>query len=315
MVAGFELLLDALLSDYSYAPEQTAVELSGGMDSSNVALSLAVRHGAGLRAGALIHDGAIGEQQRRRRAELLAYTGLKDTVVWASDFPPLGPGSRLASRLGPHEETYIRAHSRLLELWVERGVRWVATGVGGDEMLSLTAVERGPRGLYRPPAVPWLTEFSRQSLMDSVSGIPPAPPVSDSVLRAMVCGAPMYLRAGLWPLYPLAEVEAWRFGQWLPIEWRREKRLARERMAARGLSREVTHPVLRENFHKVLRTALIRFGPGRLRDLLREGSPLLEAGFVEAGELEAVAQRLERGVVSEQDEMVVHVLRVHDALT
>ncbi|MEV5264801.1 hypothetical protein [Streptomyces werraensis] len=313
VVGGYERLLNAVLADTWYVPERTAVELSGGMDSSNVALSLAARHGSLPRAGALVHDGEVGAQQMRRRRELLAVTGFDDTVVRAADFPPLDPQSRPAWRLGPQEETYIAAHSRLLRSWVADGVLWVATGVGGDEMLSLTPAERGSQRQYRPPVPPWLTERAVEALADGESGIPPAPPVSDSVLRAIACGAPMYLRSGLWPLYPLADHAAWRFGQWLPVEWRRDKRLARERMARAGLSRQVTHPPLRESFHGVLQEAVQRFAPEQVREVMK-GSPLLDFGFLDAGELAAAAERLERGV-SAQDEMIVHVLRLHAALT
>ncbi|MFK0279529.1 hypothetical protein ACIQVL_03510 [Streptomyces sp. NPDC090499] len=309
---GYERLLDAVLADHHYVPERTAIELSGGMDSSNVAMTLANRHGPILVSGALLQEGAAGEQQKRRRAAMIRYAGLRDTALRAADYLPLDPHYVPRVPLGPHEEIYIAGHSQLLAKWKADGVLWAATGVGGDEMLSLP-----PEQL--PPLVPsdfprWLTLTTFEALRDQESGIPPAPPISDSTLRALACGAPMYLRAGLWPLYPLADPVMWRFGQWLPFIWRRKKYLARARLKRLGFDAEVTHPPLRENFHDVLHQALVRFGPASIRALLATGSPLIEGKFVDADELAAAALRLEQKQLKPHDGMVMHVLRLHHAL-
>ncbi|MFJ1552729.1 hypothetical protein [Streptomyces mirabilis] len=309
---GYERLLDAVLADHHYVPEQTAIELSGGMDSSNVAMSLAARHGPLLLSGALIQEGAAGEQQTRRREAMIHHAGFRDTVLRAADYLPMDPQHAPRVPLGPHEEIYIAGHSRLLATWKAEGVLWAAAGVGGDEMLSLPPE---PHPLLAPADVPrWLTPSTFEALRDQESGIPPAPPISDSTLRALACGAPMYLRAGLWPLYPLADPAMWRFGQWLPFSWRRNKHLARVRLQRLGFDLEVTHPPLRENFHDVLHQALSRFGPITILRMLDTGSPLIEGQFVDADELAAVALRLEQQQPKEQDAMVTHVLRLHHAL-
>ncbi|MFK0106437.1 hypothetical protein [Streptomyces sp. NPDC091217] len=309
---GYERLMDAVLADHHYIPERTAIELSGGMDSSNVAMSLAARHGPVLASGALLQNGAAGEQQVRRRDVMIRYADFRDTVLRATDYLPLDPQHSPRVPLGPHEEIYIAGHTRLLSEWRADGILWAAAGVGGDEMLSLPP-EPGP------PLVPddlprWLTSSAFEALQDQESGIPPAPPISDSTLRALACGAPMYLRAGVWPLYPLADPAMWRFGQWLPFEWRRKKHLARARLQRLGFNEEVTHPTLRENFHDVLHQALVRFAPAALRELLATGSPLLDGEFIDADELATAALRLEQNQPTQQDGMVTHVLRLHHAL-
>jgi hypothetical protein len=313
VVNGYERLLDAVLADHHYLPERTAIELSGGMDSSNVAMSLARRHGPLFSSGALLQVGAPGEQQRRRRDALIRYAQFRDTALRAADYLPLDPRHAPTVPLGPHEEIYIAGHSRLLAAWKAEGMLWAVAGVGGDEMLSL------PPEAY-PPLLPgdlprWLTSSTYEALQDQESGIPPAPPISDSTLRALACGAPMYLRAGMWPIYPLADPVMWRFGQWLPFEWRRRKHLARVRLQSLGFDDEVTHPPLRENFRDVLRQALVRFGPAAIRSMLATGSPLIDGKFVNADELAAAMARLDRGQPVQHDMMVTHVLRLHDALT
>lgn len=309
---GYERLLDAVLADHHYVPERTAIELSGGMDSSNLAMSLATRHGPILVSGALIQEGAAGEQQERRRTAMIRYAGFRDTELRAADYLPMDPRHAPRVPLGPHEEIYIAGHSRLLAKWKADGVLWAAAGVGGDEMLSLPPEPHPP---LAPADVPrWLTPSAFEALRDQESGIPPAPPISDSTLRALACGAPMYLRAGLWPLYPLADPAMWRFGQWLPFSWRRNKHLARVRLQRLGFDAEVTHPPLRENFHDVLHQALARFGPAAIRTMLESGSPLIDGKFVDADELAAAALRLEQQQPTQQDGMVAHVLRLHHAL-
>lgn len=309
---AYEQLLDAVLADRHYLPDQTAIELSGGMDSSNVAMSLVLRHGPKLCSGALMQEGEAGAQQQRRREAMVRYGGFKDTVLRAADFLPLDPSAQALGPLGPHEEIYIAGQSTLLSKWKADGILWAATGVGGDEMLSLPPQPHPP--LKASDLPPWLTKLTFEALLEQGAGIPPAPPISDSTLRAMTCGAPMYLRAGLWPLYPLADPVMWRFGQWLPYSWRRNKHLARLRLQRLGFNLEVTHPPLRENFRDVLHQALARFGPDAIRTMLDTGSPLIDGKFVDADELAAVAVRLEQQQLTEKDGMVAHVLRLHNAL-
>ncbi|WP_274558092.1 hypothetical protein [Streptomyces spiramyceticus] len=309
---GYEQILDAVLADHHYLPERTAIELSGGMDSSNVAMSLSIRHGPTLVSGALLQEGAAGEQQKQRREAMIRYAGFRDTTLRAADYLPMDPQHALGIPLGPHEEIYIAGHGTLLAKWKADGMLWAAAGVGGDEMLSLPPEPHPPLTSADVPR--WLTPSTFEALRDQESGIPPAPPISDSTLRALACGAPMYLRAGLWPLYPLADPAMWRFGQWLPFSWRRNKRLARFRLQRLGFDLEVTHPPLRENFHEVLQKALARFGPDAIRAMLDSGSPLIDGGFVDADELSAAAVRLEHQQPAARDEMVAHVLRLHHAL-
>jgi hypothetical protein len=63
----------------------------------------------------------------------------------------------------------------------------------------------------------------------------------------MACGAPRYLRAGMWTLAPLAHPDLVRFSEWLPAQWRRGKRLLRYYLARLGLPDLVVNPVLVEN--------------------------------------------------------------------
>lgn len=311
VIDAYTSMLAATLADRHYTAKRTGIELSGGLDSANVALSMAELHGPGLVSGAVIHPGPAGTQQERRRGELVEHTGLRDYTVGAAAYPPLNPAS--PHRPAPQEETYLDAHASLLAQWRDEGILYAATGVGGDEMLSLPATGPVGDGEILPD---WLGPTARAALEHSgTDRLTPTPPVSDSVLLAMAAGAPMYLRAGVWPLYPLADPDLFRFGQWLPPAWRRAKRLARARLEAEGFSRDVVRPPLRESFTPLLTTGMARFGPGRVQQLLDEGSPLIDAGFLDPDRLPALKRRMERELLAPEDLQAAHALRLHDALT
>lgn len=224
---------------------------------------------------------------------------------------PLTPGGpRDQGLAAPHEEVYLEGQSALLERWRRRGVLFSFTGVGGDEMLSLprssaVAVDGQPV---------WLGRRARDCLGAVDEHMVPAPPVSDSTLLAVTSGAPMYLRAGVWPLYPLADPALFRFGQWLPEKWRSGKRLARSRLERLGLSRDVVYPSLSENFLGALTDGLLTFGPAWLSRIMREGAPLIEAGFLVADPLADVLVRLEQRRPLPSDLQVFHALALDRAV-
>jgi len=71
-----------------------------------------------------------------------------------------------------------------------------------------------------------------------------------------------------------------RFGESLPLEWRRGKRLMRLRLERAGYSREVVHPPLRENFAATCEAAMLRDGLPLLSQWL-PGSVLALQGLLD----------------------------------
>jgi asparagine synthase (glutamine-hydrolysing) len=172
----------------------------------------------------------------------------------------------------------------------------VFTGVGGDEMVARTAAEfpHSPLGTGLKP-MPWISEKTLAAAADAENGTAPAAVVNEMTLTAQACAAPAFLRAGTWPVHPLADPDLIRLGEWLTLDWRRHKRLHQARLEAAGCPRELLEPRLRENFTPVMRQAIRQHGLPLIARMLTTGSPLIDAGFTDPGGLAAVHQRLASG--------------------
>jgi asparagine synthase (glutamine-hydrolysing) len=318
VISAYERLLREAIGRHTYDPATTAVELSGGLDSANVATSLADLHPGVITSAAMLLPGLAGEQQRRRRAALRLLSDLgQDMTIAALDHPPLHPGgARVGGEpVSPYEDPYFEASTVMLDVLVERGVRTVFTGIGGDEMVALTSAETTGAhvGPGREPA-PWLGSRIRELLPVLDDDIAPASVVNEMTLLACACAAPAMLRAGMWPVHPLADPTLIRFGEQLPRPWRVGKNLHRARLAARGHTPRVTHPALAENFTDVIAHALHHHMPPLLRRVLREGSPLLDRGFLDSRGLTAATDRAESGRATPRDVELYDVLALHLAL-
>lgn len=90
------------------------------------------------------------------------------------------------------------------------------------------------------------------------------------------------MRNGLWPVSPLADPELVRFAEWLPRPWREHKALNRLRLARLGLSPEAVHAPISENFVYAMNAAMRRYVVPFLESMVRDGSVLIDAGFVDA---------------------------------
>jgi asparagine synthase (glutamine-hydrolysing) len=89
-VAAYERLLHAAVTRRAYDPASACVELSGGLDSANVAATLAALHPGQVTASAMMILGEAGIQQAARRAKLKCSPGSAATRWW----PGLPPSSR-----------------------------------------------------------------------------------------------------------------------------------------------------------------------------------------------------------------------------
>jgi hypothetical protein len=318
-VAAYEQLLDLALSQRFYDPASTAVELSGGLDSANVAASLGAAHPGQIAAAAMIIVGPAGVQQQDRRRQMIDLFRLgPDVTTSMTDNLPLRPGGRRASRalITPYDELYDEGKTTLLGLLRSRGIRTVATGIGGDEMVALTAAElsRAPLGTD-PLDLPWTGPHSRDLRGGFDTGTAPASIVNEVTLLAAACVAPPILRAGMWPIHSLADPALIRFGEWLPYSWRHLKRLHVARLERVGCGPYLVDPPLRENFEPVMDEALHRHGVAFLRAMLDRGSPLIDDGYLNPDELAAAATRITDGTPAPGDNSVCNVIALEAALS
>ncbi|WP_157407450.1 asparagine synthase [Actinomadura atramentaria] len=301
VVAGYETVLDQVLAEYSFIPDMTAAQVSGGLDSANIALSLGSRPGGRtIVPGAVVVGGRRGELQAERRRLLIDRAGfaVPDEQVTASAHLPFCPeGARAGGeRLSPYDEQYEEALTTLHRRFADRGARYVFTGVGGDEMVALnrTEITAQPVGSDRV-FMPWLTAKTCQAAQHSDEGLAPTSAINEMSLIAMGYSAPSLLKAGLWPYHPFTHPRLIRFGEWLPEEWRRNKRLPRERLTRRGLPDRVTHPKVTESFAETMDLALVRYGVPLLRRLLSDGFRLVDEGLIDPDRLTDACDRIEAG--------------------
>jgi len=316
VVDAYGRLLEAAVTSRVYEPASACVELSGGLDSANVAATLAVLHPRQVTASAMVILGAAGTQQAARRAELISVLGLgADVPVGFDGHLPLSPAGRRGNGLPvtPYEDPYDEAKAVLLGRLAQRGVTTVFTGIGGDEMVALTTAEfpHPPLGTGVAP-MPWIGERALTAAAEAETGTAPAAVVNEMTLTAQACVAPAFLRAGIWPAHPLADPDLIRFGEWLPLQWRRHKRLHQARLEAAGCPRALLEPRLRENFTPVMREALRRHGLPLIARMLADGSPLIDAGFVQPDGLAAVHGRLAGGGQFRERETELYGLIVMD---
>ena len=228
---------------------------------------------------------------------------------------PLSPGGRRGSGLAvtPYEDPYDEAKALLLSQLAQRGIRTAFTGIGGDEMVGRTTAE-----FPHPPlgsglqSMPWISQRTLDLVADAEYGTAPAAVVNEMTLTAQACAAPAFLRAGIWPVHPLADPDLVRFGEWLPLSWRQHKRLHQARVEATGCPRPLLEPRLRENFTPVMRQALRRHGLPLIARMLTSGSPLIDAGFVQPDGLAAVHARLPDGGQFRERETELYGLIVID---
>ncbi|OKJ05289.1 asparagine synthase-related protein [Kitasatospora sp. CB01950] len=317
----FRDILDLAVTRVPWTGFRTAVQLSCGMDSAVVALAMQTApQGRGVTAGAVMLDGERGNQQGERRKLLLKYLagGWADVTVQALDHLPYGPASSFSSNnwVSPSADIYTDALGALSGHFAQRGVTAVFTGIGGDELMATTSAEdEGGWGGFEPADLPsWLGPNAIDAVRDIDTAITPASAVPETALMAKAVCGPEFLRRGLWPLHPLTDPVLVRYCEWLPLEWRRDKRALREVVDRTGLPDCVSRPRIVENFQQVVTMAMCKYGVPRIRKMLTEGFPLIGAGLLDPDLLSSTADRLANGTIVKGDHEVVFVLLADSAL-
>jgi asparagine synthase (glutamine-hydrolysing) len=299
VIAAYERLLRAAVISRAYDPRTACAELSGGLDSANVAATLGALHPGQVAASAMILPGETGIQQAARRAGLIDILRLgRDMPVSFAGRLPLSPAGRRGrgAPVTPYEDPYDEAKTVLLARLAGNGTQTVFTGIGGDEMVARTTAEHPhlPLGTEAEP-MPWIGPKAIEAAADPEAGTAPAAVLNEMTLTAQACAAPAFLRAGIWPVHPLAHPDLVTFGEWLPPHWRRHKRLHRSRLETAGCPRGLLEPRLPENFTPVMRYAVREHGLPLIRRMLTAGSPLIDHGLVNPDGLAGVHARLAAG--------------------
>ncbi|MPZ71576.1 MAG: hypothetical protein GEU71_18975 [Actinobacteria bacterium] len=108
------------------------------MDSAVVASTIAESAGPRVRSCGISIGGPAGDQQKRRRTELVERLGGRDVTIDALDHTPfhlLSP-RRSGVPFSAEDEPYSEALTAELMAARPRGARIVLTGIGGDELMA-----------------------------------------------------------------------------------------------------------------------------------------------------------------------------------
>lgn len=306
VLAAFTEAIDHALGTRPWDLDTTAFHLSGGLDSGSIATYAATRTPGRLATGALLIIGPGREQQLRRRKQLRGMPfGDLDILVDCQQYPPLHPNcARMRGEpISPYEEPLHYPFNRLTTLLAEHGIRAIVTGLGGDEMVSLSPEESAQvaaANAHITDKLPWLGPRARAALEFTDDAIAPPAVVNSMTLMTLETTAPPLLRAGIWPVHPFTDPGMIRLGEELPLHWREFKALQRRHLTALGLPDEVVNPVERESFVWLVEQALKRYGVPLLRRALAEGSPLFDAHLVDPDGLKRTVDELESGPYDEE---------------
>lgn len=244
----------------------------------------------------MLIGGEAGGQQTARRRTVIDYFGFAvDATVGASAYPPLSAGGLRRSRaeaVSPLDEPHLEAADALAQALRARDIATVVSGFGGDEVARVRRPEG--RAIPAPSAPAWCGERVRELLGEVNTGIAPPTVAPETALVALEVATPLLARRGLWTVAPFTDAEMVRFGQRLPLEWKKDKRLLHQRLAVRGLPDEVVNPVLRENFGHLMNRAVHEYGTGLLRGWGKD-LHLIDQGYLDAGLL---AETVERAALS-----------------
>ncbi|KUL48987.1 hypothetical protein [Streptomyces sp. NRRL S-1521] len=298
LAVAYEQVSDHVLARRFLDPARTAAQLSGGMDSTNLAISLALQHPGAITPCAMLVGGVAGAQQiTRRRTVIERFDFAADVIVSAADHPPLSPGGLRRARpeaISPLDEPHLEAADALAQALRARHLHTVVAGFGGDEVARSRA-RTGDRDPLAVPDVPAWCGARVRDLTGSVNqGVAPPTVAPETALVALSVATPYLARRGLWTIAPFTDPDMVRFGQRLPLQWKKDKALLHHRLAIRGLPEEVVNPRRRENFAHLMNRSVHEYATG----LLRSWGPalhLVEQGFVDAAALNATVERASLG--------------------
>lgn len=319
VLAAFVDAMDSALDLRPLDSVEMVLHLTGGFDSGTVGTRLAERYPDRFPTAALLIGGPGRVHQIRRRAEFLKVLPFAepDYLIDAMKHPPLAAECARAGGelISPYEEPLHLPFTKLTEALAEHGARAVVTGLGGDEMVALSQAEYPHTSMGEiSDALPWIGKRAQAVLEYADDGIAPPATANSMTLLSLETTAPVLMRAGIWPVHPFADPGMVQLGEWLPMHWRELKQLQRRRLAALGLSPDVTESRERESFAEVVQYSLTTIARPLFARMLRDGSPLFDEQLVDPDGLRNAVLRLQDMRYREDgDAQLLEVLDLHFA--
>ncbi|QTD56906.1 hypothetical protein [Parasphingorhabdus cellanae] len=201
--------------------ERTAIELSGGYDSSCVAIAAAQLR-SDLYSYAALQLGAVGIQQNERRQELVSSLGLIDATAPANSTLPFAALNLKECSRTPYDDMFRMSCVNALEKHDGGDIDLVLTGIGGDELTMENTVGR--------------EEWEVNSR------------IASSAIDASTSRSDMFMRRDIWLVQPLTSRRVVDFCRALPQSMRQGRMLSVLSLARAGLSDGFLFPRYGEHF-------------------------------------------------------------------
>jgi asparagine synthase (glutamine-hydrolysing) len=201
------------------------VELSGGLDSSCVAIA-ACSVKEDMSSYGVFYEGAVGAQQRRRRRELVELLEINDFEFPSFEHPPFAALAVEECTYTPLDDMYRLPCVYAVDAHHVKDVDLIITGIGGDE---LTKENTFLRHEWEVPGN-----------------------ICTSAVVAAAGRADMFLRRGIWPINPLISHSVVDFCRALPKKMRAGRLLNILTLARSGLSDGFIFPRYYEHYGNVI---------------------------------------------------------------
>lgn len=219
------LIADALRRNLERS-RNAVVELSGGFDSSCVALA-ACSIRSDLNSYGLIHEGAVGQQQEARRRELVELLQVRDAAYPSCADPPFAALQAVAEcSLTPFDDMYRMQSVHGVESHPAFPFDLLITGLGGDELTKEDTFRRGS--------------------LELGGNIP------TSSMTAAVGRCDLFMRRGIWVSHPLIAQPVVDFCRALPAKMRDKRLLNVLTLARSGLSDGFLFPRYVEHYGNMI---------------------------------------------------------------
>lgn len=245
-------------------------ELSGGLDSAIVAITAAHINNNPIKTIGMILNGEMGEQQKRRRNELIEKFKIIDSPVCIDGFYPLkNDGETLSNgKVSIYDEIYHDAlQYSLSSLSIASGA--ILTGIGGDELSLVYENQTSCDNLISP------TKSSQNEIAPL-----PNPSITKSAIMSAQSRATVFLKNGLWPINPLCCPNIVKFCQYLPRKIKEKRKIHRSILTNYGMSDDYIYPNIRENFSEFYETAMKVNNKNNIINLIKK-SQLHEMGYID----------------------------------
>lgn len=235
------------------------LELSGGYDSSCVGLA-AKQVSDDFWSYSTIHDGQLGRQQGRRRAEIVSLLKTRDFEFPSYLNPPFSALQVEECRVTPFDDLYRLPCVYAIDAHPAGPFDVVVTGIGGDELTK---------------------EDTFRRLDHELPGHN-----SRSAGTAAAGRADMFLRRGIWPINPLISPSVVDFCRSLPPQLRSGRMLNILTLCRSGLSDGYIFPRYKEHYANVsnMEASLFDF------DEHLSGSVVGTLGICDLGQILAAAR-------------------------